>query len=89
MHLRHDRVPCRIEKNLTSYRKQLLRQRTEDYGSLYMNHQDQLILLFSLDEAYPRLVNFCSGFANTFPGTSTVESDFSLIALEKDYIELV
>jgi len=35
-------------------------------------------------EQYPLLVTFCSGLASTFPGTSTVESDFSIIGWEKD-----
>jgi len=29
-------------------------------------------------------VNFCGGLATKFSGTSSVESDFSLIGLEKD-----
>ena len=33
---------------------------------------------------YPRLVTFSGGLATTFPGTSTVESDFSVIGWEKD-----
>jgi hypothetical protein len=33
---------------------------------------------------YPLLVAFCGGIASTFPGTSTVESDFSIIGWEKD-----
>ena len=37
-----------------------------------------------LYEKYPRLATFSGGFATTFPGTSTVESDFSVIGWEKD-----
>ena len=37
-----------------------------------------------LYEQYPLLVPFCGGIASTFPGTSTVESDFSIIRWEKD-----
>ena len=33
---------------------------------------------------YPRLVTYSGGLATTFPGTSTVESDFSVIGWEKD-----
>ena len=33
---------------------------------------------------YPMLVAFAGGMATTFPGTSTVESDFSVIGWEKD-----
>ena len=33
---------------------------------------------------YPKLVQFCGGLASVFPGTSTVESDFSVIGWEKD-----
>jgi hypothetical protein len=32
-----------------------------------------------LYEQYPLFVAFCGGIASTFPGTSTVESDFSII----------
>jgi hypothetical protein len=37
-----------------------------------------------LYEQYPLLIAFCGGIASTFPGTSTVESDFSIIGWEKD-----
>ena len=37
-----------------------------------------------LYEQYPLLVAFCGGLASTFPGTSTVESGFSIIGWEKD-----
>jgi hypothetical protein len=33
---------------------------------------------------FPKLVEFCGGLASVFPGTSTVESDFSVIGWEKD-----
>jgi hypothetical protein len=33
---------------------------------------------------YPMLVTFIGGLATTFPGTSTVEADFSAIGYEKD-----
>ena len=45
----------------------------------------------SFDEAwstiriqYPYLCTFFGGLASVFPGTSTVESDFSIIRYEKD-----
>ena len=45
----------------------------------------------SFDEAwstirgrYPYLCQFIGGLASVFPGTSTVESDFSVICFEKD-----
>lgn len=37
-----------------------------------------------LYKEYPMLVAFAGGMATTFPGTSTVESDFSVIGWEKD-----
>lgn len=37
-----------------------------------------------LYKTYPMLVAFAGGMATTFPGTSTVESDFSVIGWEKD-----
>ena len=37
-----------------------------------------------LYKEYPLLVTFVGGLATTFPGTSTVESDFSVIGWEKD-----
>ena len=37
-----------------------------------------------LYERYPHLANFSGGLATTFSGTSTVESDFSVIGWEKD-----
>jgi len=42
-----------------------------------------------LYEAYPRLMNFCDALSFIFSCRSTVESDFSLIGLEKMNIELV
>ena len=33
---------------------------------------------------YPLLRMFCGGIVSAFPGTSTVESDFSMIGFEKD-----
>lgn len=38
----------------------------------------------SFQPTYPKLVEFCGGLASVFPGTSTVESDFSVIGWEKD-----
>ena len=37
-----------------------------------------------LYKEYPLLVAFAGGLATTFPGTSTVESDFSVLGWEKD-----
>lgn len=37
-----------------------------------------------LYKEYPLLVTFAGGLATTFPGTSTVESDFSVLGWEKD-----
>jgi hypothetical protein len=37
-----------------------------------------------LYQQYPLLVAFCGGIGSTFPGTSTVESDFSIVGWEKD-----
>jgi hypothetical protein len=33
---------------------------------------------------FPRLIQFCGGLATVFPGTSSVESDFSVINWEYD-----
>lgn len=33
---------------------------------------------------YPDLVDYCGGIATVFPGTATVESDFSILRWEKD-----
>lgn len=38
----------------------------------------------SFQASYPKAGGVCCGFASVFPGTSTVESDFSLIGWEKD-----
>ena len=38
----------------------------------------------SFQASYPKLVEFCGGLASVFPGTSTVESDFSIMGWEKD-----
>ncbi len=38
----------------------------------------------SFQASYPKLVECCGDLASVFPGTSTVESDFSLIGWEKD-----
>ena len=38
----------------------------------------------SFQPTYPKLVEFCSGLASVFLGTSTVESDFFVIGWEKD-----
>jgi hypothetical protein len=35
-------------------------------------------------DRYGKLVRFLGGLASVFPGTSTVESDFSVIGIEKD-----
>jgi hypothetical protein len=37
-----------------------------------------------LSERFPNLAEFCGGIATIFPGTSTVESDFSVLRYEKD-----
>jgi hypothetical protein len=37
-----------------------------------------------VQERFPHLMNFCGGMATAFPGTSTVESDFSIVKWEKD-----
>jgi hypothetical protein len=36
-----------------------------------------------LQNMYPLLESFVGGLATTFPGTSTVESDFSVVKYEK------
>ena len=36
------------------------------------------------NSSFPKLVEFCGGLASVFAGTSTVESDFSIIGFEKD-----
>lgn len=38
----------------------------------------------AFQSSYPKLVEFCGGLASVFPGTSPVESDFSIIGWEKD-----
>ena len=35
-------------------------------------------------DAFPRLYRFCSGLATLFPGTASVESDFSILRWEKN-----
>ena len=42
----------------------------------------------SFQASYPKLVEFCGGLASVFPGTSTVESDFSMMGWEKDEYQL-
>ena len=37
-----------------------------------------------LGTQFQKLKRLCSGFASVFPGTSTVESDFSVIGWEKN-----
>lgn len=37
-----------------------------------------------LNGCFPELVNFCGGLAAVFPGSSQIESDFSVLELEKD-----
>ena len=37
-----------------------------------------------LGTRFPKLKRLCGGFASVFPGTSTVESDFSVIGWEKN-----
>ena len=37
-----------------------------------------------LGTKFPKLKRLCGGFASVFPGTSTVESDFSVIGWEKN-----
>ena len=37
-----------------------------------------------LRNRFPSLESFCGGIATAFPGTSTVESDFSVVKWEKD-----
>jgi hypothetical protein len=36
------------------------------------------------EHKFPKLVAFCGGLSSVFPGTSTVESDFSVIGWEKN-----
>ena len=36
------------------------------------------------EERFTHLKTFCGGLATAFPGTSTVESDFSVVKWEKD-----
>jgi hypothetical protein len=38
----------------------------------------------ALSAQFPDLVEFCGGLATIFPGTATVESDFSILRWEKD-----
>jgi hypothetical protein len=38
----------------------------------------------SFQPLFPKLVEFCGALASVFPGTSTVESHFSIIGWEKD-----
>ena len=37
-----------------------------------------------MQERFKHLKLFCGGLATAFPGTSTVESDFSVVKWEKD-----
>jgi hypothetical protein len=38
----------------------------------------------TLSSRFPNLAEFCGGVATIFPGSSTVESDFSVLRMEKD-----
>ena len=41
-------------------------------------------MVLVVNEQFPLLVAFCGGLASTYPGTSTVESNFSILGWEKD-----
>jgi hypothetical protein len=38
-----------------------------------------------VEKRFENLNEFCGGLASVFPGTSTMEIDFSIVNLEKDY----
>jgi len=74
-----------LERELKAFRNQIFVE--EDFCETIVNMDD----LISFDEAwstirkkYPLLCMFFGGLASVFPGTSTVESDFSNIGFEKD-----
>lgn len=42
----------------------------------------------ALESRFPKLCTFAGGFASVYPGTTRVESDFSVISWEKDEYRL-
>ena len=74
-----------LEKEFKAFKHQIFVE--EGFREMIENMDD----LISFDEAwslirnkYPLLCMFFGGLASVFPGTSTVESDFSIIGFEKD-----
>ena len=74
-----------LEKEFKAFKHQIF---VEEGFREMIEYMDDLI---SFDEAwslirnkYPLLCMFFGGLASVFPGTSTVESDFSIIGFEKD-----
>ena len=63
-------------------------QSDRGFRSIVDNTKDRTATFYanwnSFQPSFPKLVQFCGGLASVFPGTSTVESDFSVIGWEKD-----
>ena len=74
-----------LEREFKAFRNQIFVE--EDFREMIVNMDDHI----SFDEAwstirkkYPVLCMIFGELASVFPGTSTVESDFSIIGFEKD-----
>ena len=74
-----------LEKEFKAFKHQTVTE--EGFREMIENMDD----VISFDEAwstirkkYPLLCMFFGGLASIFPGTCTVESDFSVIGFEKD-----
>ena len=55
----------------------------DGYREFIQEMEDDRNAWSTLQHTYPLLAKFFGGLASLFPGTSTVESDFSIIGFEK------
>jgi hypothetical protein len=72
---------------MEEFRDFKLAARDDFYAQKLENHSDIVEFREGWDpfgQRFPKLRQFCAGIATVFPGTSTVESDFSALNWEYD-----
>ncbi|OWZ18660.1 hypothetical protein PHMEG_0007211 [Phytophthora megakarya] len=61
---------------------QLTKMNMSSYSVVLNQHRSRLLRHYKLPE-HIKAIGFCAGITSAFPNTATVESDFSLIGVEK------